>query len=95
MTPTTEAALLVVVNNMDGEKWHTSTKHVQRTMKLSNFSRTPECLDLFARDPSPWSQQVAGSQLKLEDQMWLSDGDWTAALEHSPHPIMYCSVLVL
>ena len=48
MTPTTEAALLVVVNNTDGEKWYTSTKHLHKTMKLSNFSRTPECLDLFA-----------------------------------------------
>ena len=48
MTQTTEAALLVVVSNMDGEKWYTSTTHLQQTIKLSNFSRTPECFNLFA-----------------------------------------------
>lgn len=29
MPPTTKAALLVVVNNIDGDKWFTSAKNVQ------------------------------------------------------------------
>ena len=43
-----EAALLVLVNNMGGEKWHTPAKDLHQTMQLSNFSRTPEGLDLFS-----------------------------------------------
>ena len=75
MTPTTEAALLVVVNNMDGEKWYTSTKHLEQTMKLSNISRTPEYLEPL-RDPSCHRHGRSRSQGYVTAQLWHSDGDY-------------------
>ena len=58
MVGTAEAALLVVMNDMDGERWYTLTKQLQETsLQVCAAVRSLPRANLFVLDNTPPSLQ--------------------------------------
>ena len=76
MVGTAEAALLVVMNDMDGERWYTSTKQLQETsLQVCAAVRSLPRANLFVLDNTPPSLlPIAVAGEALPDNNGLAHG---------------------
>ena len=69
---------------------HEAPTYTKQTTKLSNFSRTPECLDIATQDTiaiiaAGRRVRVQAPKLKCGIQTAIIYNLWTAALKFYPH----------